>query len=214
MLTPTRFVRHLGRLIALALLCVFSAAAPRAQAAFHLWQVQEIYSNSDASVQFIELHNNFAGENFVSGFTLTANSDGVIKTFTFPADPSGDTTNHNLLIATTGFGSLAGGVPPNFTFADGGAPTPFFNPNASNITITYSGAPDSVSFVGASFPKDGTHSLTDTNLYSTQNLVSTVNSPTNFSGQSGSVNLAPEPGAGIALLVVPMIGVLRRRRRS
>jgi len=199
-------------LTGLALLCLFTAAAPSAKAAFHLWQVKEIFSNSSGSVQFVEMHDNFPGENSIAGFSLTANSDGVIKTFTFPGEPLGDTTNHDLLIASTGFNLLPGGVPPDFTFAQGNVTLPFFNPNANNITITFSGSADSLSFTGASLPKDGTHSLTDTNLYNTPNLVSGINSPTNFSGQSGSVNAAPEPGA-VVLLAFPLFTLLRRRGR-
>src|SRR5205085_12638588 len=116
-----------------------------------------------------------------------------------------------LLIASTGFGSLAAGVTPNYTFAAGGATVPFFNPNATNITISLTSSGDSISFLGASFPKDGVHSLTDTNLYGAQNLVSGTNSPTNFSGQSGSVNLAPEPGAAV-LIWLPLFTLLHRTR--
>lgn len=210
---PSRSVRQHGRLIGLALLCLFAAPAPSARAAFHFWQAHEIFTNSSGSVQFVELHDNFGGENSVSGFSITSNSDGVIKTFTFPSDLSSDTTNHDLLIASTGFGALPGGVTPNFTFAQGGAPVPFFNPNANNITITFTGSGDSITFSGASLPKDGIHSLTDTNLYGAQNLVSGTNSPTNLIGQSGSVNLAPEPGAAAALLGLPLFTLLRRRGR-
>jgi hypothetical protein len=210
MLMPSRSVRPLGRLTSLVLLCLFSAPTLPARAAFHLWQVKEIFSNSDGSVQFIEMHDNFTGENSLGGFNLTANSDGAIKTFTFPASVAGETANHDLLIASTGFGSLPGGVPPNFTFSQGGVTLPFFNPNANNITITFNGSGDSVSFLGPSLPKDGKNSLTDTELYAQQNLVSGTNSPTNLSGQSGSVNLAPEPGAAAALLTFPLF--LRRRR--
>ena len=41
-----------GRLVALALLIVFSIPA---HAAFHLWQITKAYSNADGTVQFIEL---------------------------------------------------------------------------------------------------------------------------------------------------------------
>ena len=208
----SRSVRHVGRLTGLILVCMFGAPAPLAWGAFHIWQAKEIFSNSDGSVQFIEMFDNTTGENFVTGYSITANSNGVIKTFTFPSDLVGETANHHLLIASTGFGSLPGGVTPDFTFAQGGATLPFFNPNATNITISFNGSGDSISFLGASLPKNGINSLTDTNLYGQQNLVSGTNSPTNLGGSSGSVNLSPEPGA-IAILAVPLFNLLRRRRR-
>ncbi len=208
----SRSVRHLRRLTGLVLLWLFAAATPSAWAGFHLWQAQEVFSNSSGSVQFIELRDNFSGENFVNGFTLTANSDGVIKTFTFPADLNGETSFHSLLIASSNFATFAGSVTPDFTLEQGGATLPFFNPNATNITITFTGSGDSLSFTGASLPKDGVNSLNDINLYGPQNLVPFKNSPTNFSGQSGSVNI-PEPGAAVTLLSLPLFALFRRRGR-
>jgi hypothetical protein len=102
-----------------------------------------------------------------------------------------------MLIATSGFGSLPGGVTPDFAFNQGGVSGMFFNPNATNLSFTYSGSGDSMSFTGASLPKDGIHSLTDAGAVGfppgTPNISSGTNSPTNLGGSSGSVNLAPEP---------------------
>lgn len=172
--------------------------ASTADAGFHLWQVKEAFSNSDGSVQFIEMFDSFVNENFVNGFVLQSNSDGVIKSFTFPANLAGDTTNKHMLIATSGFGSLPGAVAPNFTFDQGGVTGSFFNPNATNITISFSGSGDSMTFTGASLPKNGINSLTDSGATGfppgTPNISSGVNSPTNYNNQSGSVNLsAPSP---------------------
>jgi hypothetical protein len=171
------------------------------QGAFHLWQVKEVFSNADGSVQFIEMFDSFGGETFVGGTTLKANSDGNIKTFTFPSNLT-HTTPGSLLIATTGFGSLPGAVTPDFTFnqsttAISGS---FFNPNATNLTFTFSGSGDSMSFTGASLPKNGINSLTDAGAVGappgTPNISAGTNSPTNLLGNSGSVNLAPPPPTG------------------
>lgn len=121
-----------------------AALAPVAvQAAFHLWQVKEVFSNHDGTVQFIELFNSNSGEQFVSGTTLRANSAGVIKNFTIPSHltvPAGQTTaGKHMLIATPGFADLAGGVTPNFTLPD---PTP---PDRSSIpTLQRSRSPSSI----------------------------------------------------------------------
>jgi serralysin len=201
--------------LSLAIAAAFILNVPTSRAAFHLWQVKEAYSNADGSVQFVEMFDSFGGENFVGGFTLTANSDGTIKTFTFPSNLSLNTPG-SLLIATPGFGSLPGGVTPDFTFTQGGVSGQFFNPNATNLTFTYNGSADSMSFAGASLPKDGIHSLTDAGAVGfppgTPSISSGVNSPTNLSGQSGSVNLAPEPTSGVIMLLLS--GALYFGRRS
>jgi hypothetical protein len=169
-----------------------------AHAAFHLWQVKEVFSNADGSVQFIEMFSSFSGQNSMSGQTLTANSDGNIKTFTFPSILSTSNAG-SLLIATSGFGSLAG-VTPDFTFSQSTTAISgsFFNPNATNLSFTFSGNGDTVAFPGATLPKDGIHSLTDANAHdlptATTAISSGVNSPTNLLGNSGSVNLAPPTG--------------------
>jgi hypothetical protein len=132
---------------------------------------------------------------------LSANSDGVVKEFTFPdvVDTNEDSAGRHILIATSGFGALPGGVTPDFTFNQGGVTGQFFNPNATNISITFFGSGDGLSFTGASLPKDGINSLEDSNatglpFLSTPNISAGLNSPTNFHNQSGSVNLSnPSP---------------------
>jgi serralysin len=199
----------------IAVCIAFGGTTRSAKAAFHLWQVKEVFSNANGSVQFVEMFDSFGGETFVNGFTLTANSDGNIKTFTFPSDIS--STPGSMLIATSGFGSLPGGVTPDFTFDQGGVTGSFFNPNATNLTFTYSGSGDSMAFTGASLPKNGINSLTDAGAVGfppgTPNISSGVNSPTNVAGNSGSVNLGvPEPiAAALLLMAVPAISMRRRR---
>jgi hypothetical protein len=175
------------------------ATRPSAQAGFHLWQVKEVFSNADGSVQFIEMFDSFSPEQFLTNQLIQADSTvGAVTTtkyFTFDHDL--DTTNHSTvdrhtLIATPGFGSLSGGVAPDY-FLNPAADGVLFNPNADSITITFLGSGDSITFSGASLPKDGIHSLTDSGAVGfppgSPNISSTVNSPTNFENGSGSVNL-------------------------
>jgi hypothetical protein len=186
--------------ITLVIVALLAGATPTVNAAFHLWQVKEVFTNVSGSVQFVEMFDSFSGETLVNGATLTANSDGNIKTFKFPGNLSNPTPG-SLLIATTGFGSLPGGVTPDFTFDQSTTPFTgsFFNPNATSITFTYSGIPpDSMTITGTALPKDGIRSLTDAGAVGsppgTPNISSGTNSPTNLLGNSGSVNLsAPSP---------------------
>src|SRR4029079_10777248 len=149
------------------------AAMRPAKAAFHLWNVKEVFSNADGSVQFVEMFDNSVGETAVSGFKLRSNSDGVIKEFTFPGPLVNSTPGH-VLIATSGFGSLTGGVAPTFTFDQSSTALalPFFNPNATNITFTFTGSSDTMTLTGAALPKDGIHSLTDANANGSPNPTS------------------------------------------
>jgi len=182
-----------------AVVLVLTASAASSQAAFHLWQIREAFTTSDSSVQFVEMFDGSGGETLTNGLTLTANSDGNIKTFKFPGNLSHNTPG-SLLIATTGFGALAGGVTPDFTFSQSSLPISgaFFNPNATSIIFSFNGSGDSMAITGAALPKDGIHSLTDTASDDVPpgppNIISDVNSPTNLLGNSGSVDLSnPSP---------------------
>jgi hypothetical protein len=178
-------------------LCAWLASPkPFAEASFHLWHVKEVFTNASGTVQFVEMFDSFGGETLVGNFNLTANSDGTVKTFKFPSNLSKPTPGH-LLIATTGFGSLPGAVTPDFTFDQSLVPItgPFFNPNATNLTITFTGSGDSMAFPGATLPKDGINSLTDAGAFGippgTPSISAGVNSPTNLLGNSsGGVNLS------------------------
>jgi hypothetical protein len=176
-------------------------AATPAFAAFHLWHVKEVFTNADGSVQFIELFNSFGGEQFVANHTLRSNSDGVIKTFNIPGNvivtPPQTTMNTHILIATPAFTSLPGAVTPDFTLPAGSVP--FFNPNAINISISFSGSNDSMTFSGSLLPKDGFNSLTDMNASGfppgTSNIQATANTPTRFPNVAGQIDLrTPAPG--------------------
>lgn len=177
---------------ALALLC----SVRTAHAFAHLWEIKEVFSNADGSVQFIEMFDNFTPEQFITNQTLTATSTGPTKTFTFSHDITTppQTNGRHLLIATPGFQSLPGGVLPDYFLPDPVVNGPFFDPSATTISITFSASFDEFDAPGATFPKNGINSLTDTTVYATPTIVSGVNSPTNYAGQSGSVNLSsPSP---------------------
>jgi hypothetical protein len=183
-------------LSALTLLC----SARTADAFAHLWQIKEVFSNADGSVQFIEMFDSFSGEEFLTGQSVRATSTGSPKTFTFDEDlvtpPA--TGGRHLLIATPDFASLPGGIMPDYFLPDPIANGPFFEPNATTITITFLLNGDTMTFSGAALPKDGVTSLTDAGAFGfppgTPNISSGNNSPTNFAGQIGSLNLAGPTG--------------------
>lgn len=150
-------------------------ACSSAQAFFHLWDFTEVYSNADGSVQFIELGTTSNNEHFATGSQIRSASTGNI--FTFPSDlSSSQTANKRLLIATPGFEQLPGAVTPDF-FLPG---FNFFDPAVD--TLTLGSTFDSRTFTA--IPTDGTLSRN----YPAG--IDAVNSPTNFSGATGSVMLS------------------------
>ncbi len=163
---------------ALLALAVSGLAAPRsAEAVFHLWEIREVYSNENGSIQYIELSTTFAGQGFVNAHDITATSDGVERTFTFDSNVVGDTTDRTLLIATPEFTAVAGAAVPDYTLPCG----PFFDPDAVDITIDFVGA-DSVDFAGADLPADSADALYFTIAGATSTA---VNTPQNFAGVDG-----------------------------
>ena len=65
--------------------------ATAARAEFHTFQIEQLYSNADGSVQFVVLHESqgMDGENFLQGQALTSTRMGVTKTYIFPTNLPG-----------------------------------------------------------------------------------------------------------------------------
>jgi MYXO-CTERM domain-containing protein len=160
--------------------------ASRACATVHLWKIQEVYSNADGSVQFIELFTSLNNQQFSTGIEFKSRADGVdFNSFVFPTDTPSPTANRHLLLATPGFAALPGAVTPDFTLPPG----PFFDPLATTTTLqVVSLFADSFTFAGAALPTDGVLSLN-------RDLTSGTNSPTNFNGDVGELGGAP-PSTG------------------
>ncbi|HUP28857.1 MAG TPA: hypothetical protein VM122_01700 [Usitatibacter sp.] len=151
-----------------ALLLGLLLAAGSARANFHLWSMQELYSNADGSVQFLELRALAGGQEFLGGHTLTSSSAGVEHSFVFPSSLPGDTSGKTMIIGTQGFASLNIVTPdyivPNGFFFKGGGVI-----NFSEVDI----------WIHGPIP-DGTLSLSRDGSTAT-------NSPKNFQGTAGSV---------------------------
>jgi len=184
-----------------ALLCCVAAflsvtmGTTQAKAAFHLWNLNEIYTNNTGTLQFIELQTPFGSQQFVGGMQIqvTNLANTVTNTFTIPVNLPGDTTDHSFLIGTAGVQAAGAPAPdyimPNgFLFAAGGT----------------------ISFFGAN---SGPYSALPTNgtLSRTWGGGDAINSPKNFAGQTGQI--VPGPGTS-ALVAVGGMFLARRRRRT
>ncbi len=170
----------------LLLLIVMLTTASPVFASFHLWRLNEIYSNASGSIQFIELTSAAGGQEFLTGHSITTTQNGVTRSYTFPSDLPGDTTNKTFLIATQGFAAL-NLVTPDYVVPDG-----FLF--ATDATLDFARV-DSISY--ASLPADPTQSLG-------RNGSTGVNSPRNFSGATATVIVAAPPAVtGFSVNLLP-----------
>jgi hypothetical protein len=165
------------------ILALFAAAAA---AEFHTFRIDELFSNSDGTIQYVVLHESahMNGENLLTMAQLFSTSAGVTKTFLFPKDLPGGTCNlyscmdsptadKRVLIGTAGFAALHAVTPdyvmPNgFLATDGGS-------------VSYSGL-DNVTYLA--LPTDGVTALF-------MDGTTSRNLATNFAGASGTVPAGP-----------------------
>jgi hypothetical protein len=140
-----------------------------------LWQIAEIYSNVNGTVQYVELTTSASGQQFVSGHQVTTSQNGVVRSFTIPIDLPGDSSNHKFLIGTQGFANL-GIVTPDYVVPDGF----LFQPNGS---VNFAGV-DVMTY--STLPSNGVSALDRAG-----NTV--VNAPTNFAGATGAIGAPPTP---------------------
>lgn len=155
-----------GVMLALALL----TASP-AQAAFHLWEIREVYTDASGTNQFIEFFSPFGGQQFVGGQSITVSSGGTNHVFTIPTHLPGDSGNKAFIVGTlsiTNFGAPKPDyiIPNNFVFPGGG-----------NLNFFVGSGPYTA------LPTDGVLSRTWVGGGNA------VNSPRNFAGQSGTISI-------------------------
>lgn len=181
-------------------------ASSSAHATFHLWAFNELFSNADGTVQFIELFTNFSSQQFATGENFRSSQGPDENNYVFPNDTPAPTANHHLLIATAAFAALPGAPTPDFIMPDGF----LFAPNGSVENQSIGGP--TINY--ASLPTDGIMSLGG------DGTSVAINSPTNFAGDSGSIDAGPQvPAAStwglcIMLVTIGIAGTLVLRVRS
>lgn len=199
-------------LTGIATLALLLGLSVPAHATFHFYKIDQIYSNADGSVQFINFFDSFFNDQddlFTSQAKLTVEQGGTTHTYLFPNNlPSIKTANTHFLVATAGYAATPGTVtadyivPNNFLFTDGGTIT-FF----SDFTGEFG---DQLTY--GALPSDGTHSITRTGTLRNNLAI-------NFAGDSGAIPV-PEPtnlallGAGLALVFAQAHRQKRADRRT
>jgi len=172
--------------LALAL-ALFAGATP-ARATFHLWEISEVFSNAEGTVQFVEFETNEAFQNLLEGQVLrTTQNNLVLQTFTFPSNlPSQNTQDRFFLVATPGFEAVAG-IAPDFEI-----PVGFLEVGVLD-EVELVGA-DDFGFAPEELPTDGVSSL---NALGGGSIGVAPATPTNFAGEIGTL---PEPGSATGAL--------------
>jgi serralysin len=176
--------RYMVACLALSIL-----AATPGRASFIAWEVNEVFSNADGTIQFVEFfeaigqdgQRSFDGKQLKT-FVAGASPNDPLTTHTFNSDLPSDLTAYRFaLVATQGFASLPGAVEPDFVMPDG------FIDTSVVVEIELGNIDEFVFRLGA-IPVDGVNSL-----YRVGRPIN-PNSPTNFAGQTGSIDV-PEPAA-------------------
>jgi hypothetical protein len=148
-------------------------------AASHLWVINELYSNADGTIQFIEMYNCCAdNETGLNGRYVISHATNHQYDFTQNLPPN-STTDKYILLATQGFADLPGAPTPDHVIIDG-----FFDIAADNVQWwTYTFPDSKLVFTAGQMPTDGLHSL---NQNGSGGGVVAIATPTNFAGQTFS----------------------------
>ncbi len=143
-----------------------------AQAAFHLFRIQQIYSNADGTVQFVVLSTGYDGEDQWTGQHISSTDVHGTRSYRFPNFlPSNHTGGHSVLVATQGFANL-GIVAPDYVIPNNFIAT-------GEGSVDFAGV-DSVSYLAGQLPTDGINALL-------KDGTTAKNLATNFAGASASV---------------------------
>ena len=158
-----------------ALLCSTSLA----MAGGHTWDVREVFSNADGTIQYIELREMGGGdgETNLNGKKVTSQATG--NEFAFPGNAAAPTGNKAILLATAGFAALPGAPTPDHIIVDN-----FFD--AVNGDTLRFHTHDTWVIGAGTVPLDCVNSLHD-------GSGAGLNSPENYAGVTGSVDCTPPP---------------------
>ena len=170
--------------IALTTVGVSLVLAGPAIAGSHLWDLVEIYSNSDGTIQYIELQEmEGAGTEWhLNGKTVTSDQTGSL--FTFPEDlPPGSTANKHLLLGTAAYAAIPGAVQPDYLINEN-----FIALDDDAIVWwTY----DVFNFPLGALPLDGKNALHRAAPGPSGPFVPGPNTPENFNDEKGSIDACP-----------------------
>ncbi len=160
-----------------------------ASANYHLWDVAEIYSNEDGSVQFIELITGNAGQEVLAGHQIQCSGPGGTNLFTFTNNLAAGTASKTFIIGTSNLGSIPGGVKPDYIMP----PNFLLRGTGATNTVNFGLGQDIVTYTN--LPTNGVASLVRSG---TNMIFAATNSPKNYSSQSNSIVPVKISGAAVS----------------
>ncbi|MDG2336303.1 MAG: hypothetical protein P8Q97_19035 [Myxococcota bacterium] len=174
---PTRGVSLL-----LGLLTLFWSVG--ASGGIHTWDIVEVYSNADGTIQYIELLDVGTGGGEINIGNATISSSA--QSHSIANGPVTAPTNGKFyLIATPDFAALPGAPTPDEILPP--TAVPFFDISGDTVSVGL----DNLTF--GSVPTNGTDALTRAGSV-------VANSPTNYAGATGSVTAPGPPGVPFSSL--------------
>ncbi|MEE9128687.1 MAG: hypothetical protein V3T84_01620 [Phycisphaerales bacterium] len=159
-------------------------AGSPAMAASHSWRINEIFSNADGTIQFIEMKECCGFDNETGLLNKWVRSKTTRNMFIFPANLVGPTGHKHLLLATAAFATLPGAPTPDYII-----PAGFFAIEGDSIEYWFYTAA-TLTFGPGELPTDCITSLHDGG--DDPNFTG-PNSPTNYADETGSINACPCP---------------------
>jgi len=140
----------------------------------HLWRFNEIYSNADGTIQFIEMKECCGATSEIGILGKWILAVGTDNQYVFSHNLTGNTANKYLLLATEGFAASPGVPAPDFIIPDG------FLPLEGDTLEYWLYSAATWIYLEGELPTDGVLSLNEDHTTG-------VNSPTNYAGETGSV---------------------------
>jgi hypothetical protein len=199
------------RLILLLVLASLAAPDPAA-AASHLWRFSEFYSSPDQSVQFIEMVEIGGSqiETNISNHWYATNGYNQDHSELLGTDLPFGTAFKRFLVGTESYAALEGVPEPDYVLPDG-----FLDPDGDTVVWWFY---QTLTIPPGVMPSDGVQSLHVT-IPPSVSFSTGANSPTNFAGETGSIEpplvpALPLPPAALAAAAVAAIAWLGLRLRG
>ena len=166
-----------------AVISVSLAITAPVMAGSHSWDIVEVFSNGDGTIQFVELQECCGLPNEIGLLNKFVRSNATGMQLVFPSNlAAGATANAHLLLGTAAYAALPGAVPPDYII-----PANFFSTAAEPFPGIEYWTYDDFIFSAGMLPTNGKDSLNRAG----PGYVAGPNSPTNFHGQSGNIDACP-----------------------